>query len=245
MSSSALEFPVEARRYPGRYEVVDATLVRDGERIAVVVKKTPHQFRDRFRGTRAERSYRAATELRARGIATPEPLLAERRGDESWFVARRLEGALQVREWFLHRDDPVRFPAPALPIPLGEVVTALGCFARRMHDAGVFFRDFTDGNILVTDEGGRARLWVVDLTRARIHAGPQSMWPRLRDLARPGINRPDDRKLLLDSYFAPDSSPGSALAFVAGLRRRIVLWDDLKRTLRPWRQSATYPARSE
>ena len=33
---------------------------------------------------------------------------------------------------------------------------ALGKLARRMHDAGVFFRDFTDGNVLVTGEAGDA-----------------------------------------------------------------------------------------
>lgn len=234
-AAAALEFPPDPVRYPGRYEVIDATLVRDGDRIPVVVKKTPRQLRDRLGGTRAERAFRMALELRARGIPTPEPILAEEHGRESWFVARRVEGALQIREWFLNRDDPGRFPPPSLPIPFPDVVGALGHLARRIHDAGVFFRDFTDGNILVALEGSEPRLWLVDLTRARIYESPLPLWRRFRDLARPGINRSEDRKLLLERYFAPGAVPRSAAASVAGLRRRIVLWDDVKHVLRPWR----------
>ncbi len=229
-----IEFPGGSTRFPGRHEVVEAVLRRGGETIPVVVKKTRMAFWERAGRTRADRSAAVAAELIARGVPTPEPLGVEHGEGESWYVSRRLEGAVQIREWFLQRDDPRR-AAPRLRIPFEEIVAALGALARRMHDRGVFFRDLSDGNILVTGGEAGHRLWLVDLTRARISRSPVSLWNRLRDLSRPGLNRPGDRKILLSSYFDPDPvSPGVEMA-LSLFRRRIVLWDDLKKRLRPWR----------
>lgn len=231
----SLEFPEGAARHPGRHEVVDAILVRGGTRIPVVVKKVPLDLRQRLTSPKAFRSLAVARALLARGIATPEPLAAEVVGDESWYVARRLEGAAQIRAWFLHRDDSSR-PAPPLPFSFAEVVESLGRLARRMHDGGVFFRDFTDGNVLVTDDEGQLRLWLVDLNRARVGEHPVSRLRRYRDLARPGLNRPEDIKLFLSSYFQPGAPPAGALGAVRSLRRRIVAWDTFKAYARPWRR---------
>ncbi len=235
MSGLVLEFPGGAARYPGRHEVVEAVLVRDGDRIPAVVKKVPLDWRQRLREPKAERSFRTARELIARGLPTPEPLGFETRGGESWYVARRLKGAAQIREWFLPRDDP-RFPAPALPFSFEEVVDALGRLARAMHDAGVFFRDFTDGNVLVTGGEDRPTLWLVDLNRVRLFGRPVSRALRLRDLSRPGLNRPEDRRLLLQSYFGGKAPPRLLGAAVGLLRARVVLWDGLKARLKPFRR---------
>ena len=227
----------EARRYPARHLVEDAVLVLGGERVAVVVKRVRRRRFERDGRTRAERSLAVAQALAAAGIGTPEPMGVEVTPEESVFVARRLEGAAQVREWFLHRDDPARFPAPALPFRLEDVVDGLGRLARRLHDAGVFFRDFTDGNVLLTaGEAGEPRFWLVDLDRARIQGRPLGWTLRMRDLARPGLNRREDRARLLAAYCAPRPAPAWLRGCVTLLRERIVLWDALKRTLRPWRR---------
>lgn len=231
----SLEFREPAARHPGRHEVVDAILARGGERIPVVVKKVPLDFRQRLRVPKALRSFENARTLLARGIATPEPLAAEVVGNESWYVARRLEGASQIRAWFLHRDDSSR-PRPPLPFFFEEVVEALGRLARRMHDEGVFFRDFTDGNILVTSEEGQLRLWLVDLNRAVVSGGPVSRLRRYRDLARPGLNRLEDINLLVLSYFRPEPAPREAVGAVRALRLRIVAWDFVKAFARPWKR---------
>ena len=230
----SLEFPEVPARHPGRHEVVDAFLARGGERIPVVVKKVPLDVRQRLTIPKAMRSLATARALVARGIATPEPLAAEVVGRESWYVARRLEGAVQIRAWFLHRYESSH-PRPGLPFSFEEVVDALGKLARRMHDAGVFFRDFTDGNVLVTSEEGQLRLWLVDLNRARVGDSPVSRLRRYRDLARPGLNRPEDVNLFILSYFRPEPVPAEALRAVRALRRRIVRWDDFKAFARPWR----------
>jgi len=231
----SLEFPEAPARHPGRHEVLDAVLSRGGERIDAVVKKVPLDLRQRLSTPKAMRSFATARALVARGIATPEPLAAEVVGEESWYVARRLEGAAQIRAWFLHRDDS-RNPRPPLPFSFEEVVEALGRTARRMHDAGVFFRDFSDGNVLVTSEEGNLRLWLVDLNRARIGDSPVSRLRRYRDLARPGLNRPEDINLFILSYFRPEPAPREALDAVRALRRRIVVWDDFKAFARPWKR---------
>ncbi len=231
-----IEFPPAAARYPARHEVVDAVLVRGGERVAVVVKKVPVDLRQRLQGrTKGERSFETARQLLDRSIPTPEPLLVRRVGDESWFVARRLAGAEQVRGWFRHRYEE-GFPPPGLAIPFEAVVGALGRLARRMHDSGVFFRDFTDGNVLVTLEGGEPRLHLVDLNRAKVGRRPVGWGRRLRDLARPGLNAAADRKLLLESYLQGDGGLAFRAFAVTFLRARIRAWDALKRWARPWRR---------
>lgn len=232
---SDLEFDESPVRYPGRCEVVEATLVRDGDRIPVVVKKTPASLFDRPGRTRADRSASVARELTARGIPTPEPLGVVHLRGENWYVSRRLAGAAQVREWFLYRDHPAR-GAPRLRIPLEQLLAAVGRLARKMHDSGVFFRDLSDGNVLVTREGAGFSIWLVDLTRARLGDRPVSPWNRLRDLSRLGLNRPKDRRLLLTSYLEPETPSGGVERALSFFRRRIVLWDDAKAWLRPWRR---------
>ena len=226
-----LAFEAGAARHPGRHEVVEATYRRGEERIPAVVKKV------RVSGgrDRAAESLEVARALLARGVDTPEPLAAGRVGREGWFVARKLESAEQIRRWFLRRDG-AEGPAPSLPYSFEEVVGALARLARKLHDHGVFFRDFTDGNVLVTRGGSGPRLWLVDLDRARVSAEPVPAFQRWRDLARPGLNRPDDLNSFLRKYFEPDPVPGAAAVCVPLLRRRIVLWDDFKAWARPWRK---------
>jgi tRNA A-37 threonylcarbamoyl transferase component Bud32 len=229
----------EEASYPGRHSVVDAVLETGGASIPVVVKKTRTTWRQRLRITKGERSFATAQALLARGIPTPEPLGFRVLEDESWYVARRVEPSAQIRAWFLARDDP-RAPAPPFPIAFEDVVRALGRLARRMHDAGVFFRDLSDGNVLVAPAGSSFDLYLVDLNRARL-GSPVGRYRRLRDLSRPGLNRAADRALLLESYFAPGKVPAGAEAVLAAFRRRLVLWDELKRRARPWRRRGRPP----
>lgn len=231
--------PPEAVRYPARHDVHDAVLVRGGERVPVVVKKVRRDFRQPAGRTRAERSERIARHLLAHGIDTPEPLAVEVTPGESVLVVRRLDGAEQVRAFFLRRDDPAR-PAPSVSATFEEVVDALGRLARKLHDAGVFFRDFSDGNVLVTAGSAEPRLWLVDLDRARIRKGPLGTLNRLRDLSRPGLNREEDRLRLLEAYFAPGPVPPLVPVLLTLLRKRLVGWNRFKRVARPWKRQG-YP----
>lgn len=235
--TGTLGFPKEARRYPGRHEVVDAVLIQGGQQVPVVVKKFPQEGGPA--GGRARRSHEVARALLALGVSTPEPMGVVTLGTESWYVSRRIEGE-QVRAWFRHRyEDGV--PKPFLEIPFEVVVTEVGRLARRLHDGGVHFRDFTDGNILVRREGETVRLWLVDLDRARVGRSPVGWGARLRDLSRPGVNRIQDRRLLLAAYFGVPRAPRWAEWGVTALRARVRAWDALKRFLRPWRRPDPAP----
>lgn len=233
--TARLEPVAGAEPYPARHEVRDALLVDGGERVPVVVKRIRRDFRQGEGNTRAERAVRIARHLASRGIDTPEPLGVEVTPEESVLVVRKVEGAVQIRAFFLRRTDPTR-EQPAVRVTFEQVVEALGRFARRLHEAGVFFRDFTDGNILVTEGERGPRLWLVDLDRARIRRGPLRIFNRLRDLARPGLVRAEDRQLLLRSYWDPEPVPVFAPLVHGALKVRIDAWNRLKAVLRPWRR---------
>ena len=126
-------------------------------------------------------------------------------------------------------------PTSAVDATFEEVVDAVARLARRLHDSGVFFRDFTDGNILVTRDD-ELRLWLVDLDRARVGVRALGASRRMRDLARLGLNSAADRNLLVKRYFAPDPPPAGWPVILSALRHRILVWDALKRILRPWKR---------
>lgn len=223
-----------AAKYPGRHDVADAVWKgTNGNDEPAVLKRARITARDTLRTPRGERAYLTATRLRSLGLPTPEPLGWALFPNESWYACRKVDGAAQVREWFLHRMDADRFPAPRHDIPFATILASLGRLARSLHQAGVYFRDFTDGNVLVTPNGD---LTLVDLDRARFLPVPLSLDLRLRDLSRPGVTRPDDQAALLEAYFAPEPVPPAALQALLRRRARLVFWDDLKLALRPWRR---------
>ncbi len=157
-------------------------------------------------------------------------------GGEGWYVARRLEGAEQIRRWFLRRDDASGAP-PALPYGFEEVVTALA--PARPEAART--RASSSGTSRTATSSSRAGIpargsgsWTS--TGPASATGPSRRLRRFRDLARPGLNRAEDLKLLLSRYFDPDPVPLAAALGVPALRRRIVLWDAFKARVRPWRK---------
>jgi hypothetical protein len=87
----------------------------------------------------------------------------------------------------------------------------------------------------VTRDDRGLRLWLVDLDRARVGRRPVGAFRRLRDLSRLGLNAGVDRKLLLQGYFGAESIPSGWTVALSALRHRIVVWDALKRVLRPWK----------
>ena len=230
-----LEPVPDGKRYPARHDVREAFLDLGGRKVPVVVKRIRRGRGQRDGNTRAERADRTARYLLEHGIDTPEPVGVEVTPEESVLVVRKVENAVQVRAFFLRRDEPSR-EAPAVSATFEEVVAALGRIARRLHEAGVFYRDLTDGNVLVTEGDGGPRLWLVDLDRARIRKGPLGTLERLRDLSRPGLNDAAGRRLLLEAYYAPEPVPALVAPLLDALRHRVLLWDRLKRALRPWRR---------
>ena len=183
--------------------------------VPVVVK----QFRNesvrarvdrRLRGSKAERSWRAAAAVMAAGVRTPEPVMhieSEALDGPSFYVCRYLEAATEAR--YLLRaanagEEAERFPG----LPMEEFLDRFAELVARLHAEGIWFRDMTSGNVLVRGSAGRLELFLVDLNRARPDQ-PMTLVQRTRDLSRMPIHRPEHQEHLLRAYWTgrPDRRP--------------------------------------
>jgi tRNA A-37 threonylcarbamoyl transferase component Bud32 len=175
--------------------------------VPVVVKQFRNQgWRRRLertlRGSKAERGWRAAKELVRSGILTPEPIAlveSDRADGPSFFLARKLENAAEVRHFFRRLNSE---PEPG-PFPVVEpavLLERLGGLARSLHEAGIVYRDFSMGNVLAVERGEELDLYVIDFNRARIHQRPGA-WRRTRDICRLPVLRREHRASFLKGYW--------------------------------------------
>lgn len=225
----------------GRNYIYRATL-RLGRGEALVAVK---QFRERSlrarllraRGeSKAAKSFRTASAFAAAGLSTPEPLFfAEALAGEptAIFVTACLEGRLELRYLLRARNagtDRESYPQ----LSAAAAIAAVARYARRMHDAGFFHRDFSIGNLLL--EAGPspdevADVAVLDLNRCR-RQRVVSTADRMRDLCRLPLEQPADREALLAAYYAPEGVAVSARRSYELARRSFLGKNRLKSTLR-------------
>ena len=191
----------------GRNYIYAAEMQTPNNRHPVVVKQFKNQglkkrIERRFKGSKAERSWRVAKELVRVGLATPEPMLWVESNEiegPSFFVARFLVGAVEVRQFFrrLNEDPEAReFPV----VDEQAFLTRLGRLARKINDAGILYRDLSMGNILAVQTGDDVDLYLVDFNRARIGRQP-GVWRRTRDICRLPVLRREHRAAFLGGYW--------------------------------------------
>jgi hypothetical protein len=191
----------------GRNYIYAAEMQTLAGSVPVVVKQFKNQglkkrFERRFRGSKAERSWRVAKELVRVGLATPEPMLwaeADELEGPSFYVARFLEDAVEVRQFFrrLNEDAEAReFPEVDDEAFLGR----LGRLARKINDAGILYRDLSMGNVVAVQTGDDLALYLVDFNRARIGREP-GVWRRTRDICRLPVLRREHRAAFLEGYW--------------------------------------------
>ena len=174
----------------GRNRHVCIDLPLEGGAETVIVKAFGRQawlrdLRDSGRGSKARRTWLAATHLVERGVGTPSPVgYLERwsgtRLVESYFIAAYVPGAVSFGDALIELFN--ERPEAALFMELFECVAA---GVRAMHDAGFVHHDLGAQNILLTPAGpGRWRdFQVIDLNRGRLR-GELSIQERAGDLAR-------------------------------------------------------------
>jgi len=142
---------------------------------------------DRHKPSRARRAWHGAVELQRRGIGTPRPLAFFENPEapslqNSIFVCEACEGPGSVRTAFTaFADGDTSFAG----VPDKKFYARLAQFACTMHDRGVYFRDFSPGNILVrTGDGGACGFALIDTTRLRTYEREVPFRQRLADLKR-------------------------------------------------------------
>lgn len=227
----------------GRNRNIRIELPLQGGRRAVMVKAFGVQpwfrdLRDRRRGSKAARTWRAAAHLAAHGAGTPPPIGYLERWEgarlrESYYLAEHQDGAETLREALLRLFDE-RPPRSTHFVALLECVAA---GMRAMHEAGFLHNDLGNQNVLLRAEG--AARWsgfmVVDLNRGRIRPA-LSLRQRGRDLSR--LELPSDLLQMLAEMYWRGPPPRALLAWDRWYRRLYGL-QVLKRralsALRRWR----------
>ena len=171
-----------------RHVCIDLPLEGAGE--TVIVKAFGRQswikdLRDRRRGSKARRTWLAATHLARHGVGTPPPVGYLERWEgtrlaESYFLAVYLPKAESLREALITLFH--ERPEAALFMELLERVAA---GVRAMHAAGFVHNDLGNQNILLErrGEGRWDGFQVIDLNRGRIRE-KLSLRERAHDLAR-------------------------------------------------------------
>jgi tRNA A-37 threonylcarbamoyl transferase component Bud32 len=192
----------------GRNYLYSMDLETEGGRLDVVVKQFRNQgwkarLRRRLEGSKAEKSWRVARYMREHSVLTPEPiLLVESQAAEgpSLYVSRRVAGSFESRYYFRALNSGAeREHYPEVEVE--RLLEALARSLRRMHEAGIWHRDVSVGNLLVNKrDTGNLDIYIVDLNRARtaVRVGIQR---RTRDLCRLRIFRREHQETFLRAYW--------------------------------------------
>lgn len=212
-------------RLPGRAQTAD-----------IVIKAFARQTLlkdavDRRRGSKACRTWRAASHLRRHGIGTPAPIgfLECRRGVrimESYYISEHQEtiSSFKLELIRLFRTDPECWK-------FMELMECVACTIARMHAAGLIHNDLGNQNILLrrVGDGKWSDVQFVDLNRARIRdwLSPRA---RARDLSR--ISLPSDLlRVFIDMYYG-DAVPDAEFRSWERLFRKLYAVHAATRRLR-------------
>jgi len=158
------------------------------------VKMYPHkQLFDRFKPSKARRSWNGALELLRRGIDTARPVaFFEKNHDPSlkqnFYICDYVTADCSVGEMFVHfakGNKDFHIAAKNITISAEETYVQLAQHLHRMHHTGTFFRDLSGGNLLVQVQEDRTlHFSLIDTARARFYSHPAPFSQRISDMAR-------------------------------------------------------------
>ncbi|THF57657.1 BUD32 family EKC/KEOPS complex subunit [Pseudothauera rhizosphaerae] len=198
---------------------------------------------DRLKPSKARRSWNGASELLRRGLGSAAPVawFEQRSGRDltlNWYTCEYVPGDTSIGKLFsayTRGEEPAGFPAQT-------VYARLADFLLRMHGRGIFFRDLSGGNILVSAAApGEPDFALIDTARIRLYPQGVPLRQRLSDLARACHKlHPEGREAFMALYlqglgrrFTPLQRASFALYDLkAALKRRLrktALYRKLKR----------------
>lgn len=147
--------------YKSRNEI--KVVEHEGLNLNIKAYKVPHVINriayTCFRKPKCVRAYEYAIRLREIGVETPEPVayIIQKSGGfiaKSYFISIQSscdrqfyefgKGGIQGRE---------------------EILTAFGQYTARLHEMGIYHRDYSPGNILFSNQGRQTEFSLVDINR--------------------------------------------------------------------------------
>ncbi len=176
------------------WAIVDPRDVSQQITVKQPVKMYPHKaFFDRFKPSKAKRSWNGAVELLRRGIDTAKPVaFFEKQGDttlkENFYICDFVHADCTIGEMLMHfarGNQEFLSPKGGWRISEDAVYVQLAEYLINMHGRGVFFRDLSGGNVLVKmQENGQLHFSLIDTARARFFNVPTPVIDRISDLTR-------------------------------------------------------------
>ena len=158
------------------------------------VKMYPHKaLFDRFKPSKAKRSWNGAVELLRRGIDTAKPLaFFEKQGDvslkQNFYLCDFVNADCSVGEMFIHfanGNKKYTNISKGWYISAEEMYVQFAQYLLNLHGRGVFFRDLSGGNVLVQMRANNVlHFSLIDTARARFFNHAITMNERLADLTR-------------------------------------------------------------
>ena len=157
------------------------------------VKMYPHKaFLDRFKPSKAKRSWNGAVELLRRGIDTAHPVaFFEKTGDQTlkqnFYICDYVDADCSIGEifgWFAQGNTEFT-SKNGKHVSAEKTYAQLASYAVDMHKRGVFFRDLSGGNVLVKIQPDQTlKFSLIDTARARFYNMHTPMGERLSDMTR-------------------------------------------------------------
>lgn len=163
------------------------------------VKMYAHkQLLDKFKPSKAKRSWNGAVELLRRGVDTALPVaFFEKENDPSlkqnFYICDYVRADCSVGEMFVYFAKGNKeflfankdLAAKTLTISAEDTYFQLAQYLHHMHSAGAFFRDLSGGNVLVeAGENNQLYFSLIDTARAHFYTHPTPFNERYSDLAR-------------------------------------------------------------
>ena len=224
----------------GRNRNVRVPLFIGGRSIDVVIKAFPapgsaRRILDGGKGSKARRTWIAASHLAAHGVGTPAPigfLESSNNGKpgQSYFLSEYSDNVRSFKDeliyLFRHNSNCDRFIA---------LMQCVADAVRAMHRAGFLHNDLGNQNILLRrrEAGGWGDVQFIDLNRGRIRS-ELSPKERGRDISR--LYLPSDlMRVFKEMCFAPKPPPAEFLKWEKFYRRLYAVHSGTRRFRHPFR----------
>ncbi|WP_029147717.1 lipopolysaccharide kinase InaA family protein [Methylophilus sp. 5] len=141
---------------------------------------------DRYKPSKAKRSWNGAMELLRRGVSTAMPLAYIEHANDptlrrNFYMCAFVPHQFAISKAFLaFKNGDSHFEG----IAADTLYHAFARFCLHMHNSGIYFRDFSGGNILVQKHADELRFVLIDTARLQATATATMIKQRLADLTR-------------------------------------------------------------